>query len=49
MTQSEIISAIQALTLVVSANKGFVIGSDGESISNEANAKIKELIKLIKQ
>lgn len=45
MTPQEIIDAISALTKVVEANKGFVMGS--ESTMRAANEKIKQLIKLL--
>ena len=44
MTPQEIIDAIKALTEVVKANNNW---TGSESAMNEANAKIKELIKKI--
>jgi hypothetical protein len=44
MTKEQIIEAIKVLTEVVKANNGW-LGS--ESIMEEANEKIRELIKLL--
>lgn len=47
MTPEEITQAINTLTAVVKANTGWFMSQESEQAADEANAKIRELIKLL--